>query len=477
MSTFQLDNTYIDDNRLFLINLSDIEGRLDPYYYKKDFKIIDEKFLRIPHTTFKKASIKIFSGITPKSKSDSYTTKEEGGIPFIRSGDFSQDNIIDFNKINYIKPEVHNILMKSSRLQQNDLLIAIVGATIGKVGIYAYNKEANINQAICAVRFQDDFLPSFIHIFLLTPLGQKIIDRLKRPVARANINLDEIGSILLPILDIEKQKEIIDFYYEKIKEKQAKEIEAEELLESIDTYLLNKLDIVLPQIDHDLDKRIFTVNFSEITHQRLDPDYNIKIKLLDNLHLKYQPIEVRKLIIKSPQYGANEIAIEPTTKDFTRYIRITDIQEDGTLKFTGIKTAEKIEKQYLLNYNDILFARSGSVGRCYIHKEVEQKAIFAGYLIRFILDEKKINPDYFFYYCQSSIYKFWVSAIERPAVQSNINSEEYKSLKIPLPSREKQDEIVRHIKSIRDKAKELQDEALEILENAKKEVEKMILGE
>ena len=141
-----------------------------------------------------------------------------------------------------------------------------------------------------------------------------------------------------------------------------------------------------------------------------------------------------------------------------------------------MKTANNILEQYTLNYNDILFARSGSVGRCYIHKNIDKEAIFAGYLIRFILDETKVNLNYFFYYCHSSIYKYWVSAIERPAVQSNINSEEYKSLKIPLPPLKKQNEIAKHIQNIRDKVKQLKKESVQDLENAKIEVEKMILG-
>jgi len=421
-------------------------------------------------------STSVFSGITPKSKGDSYTTISDG-IAFVRSGNFSQDNIIDFNKLNYIKYEVHNKTMKSSKLLKNDLLIAIVGATIGKVGIYNYDKEANINQAICAVRFKEEFLSHFVHIYLLTPLGQKIIDRLKRPVARANINLEEIGSIPLPFISVNKQKKIIEYYYKIIKQKRQKEKQAKALLDSIDDYLLNELGITLPKIDNSLEKRIFEVNLSDISGARIDPNYKIKIDNINNLTWKYSLCEVKNLMIGSAQYGANETAQAYKTDKDIRYIRITDIDEIGILKNNNMKTADTIQEQYMLNYNDILFARSGSVGRCYIHKNIEKKAIFAGYLIRFILDETIVNLDYFFFYCHSSIYKYWVSAIERPAVQSNINLEEYKSLKIPLPPIKKQNEIATHITSIRAKAKKLKTEAMQDLENAKLEVEKMILGE
>ena len=71
----------------------------------------------------------------------------------------------------------------------------------------------------------------------------------------------------------------------------------------------------------------------------------------------------------------------------------------------------------------------------------------------------------------------WVDAISRSAVQSNINSEEYKSLPIVLPPLEKQIEISEHITAIRNQAKQLQQQAKTDLEKAKQEVEAMILGD
>lgn len=44
---------------------------------------------------------------------------------------------------------------------------------------------------------------------LSSSIGQLNLDRLKRPVARANINLEEIGSILIPVPDLFQQNEIV----------------------------------------------------------------------------------------------------------------------------------------------------------------------------------------------------------------------------------------------------------------------------
>jgi len=214
--------------------------------------------------------------------------------------------------------------------------------------------------------------------------------------------------------------------------------------------------------------------FREIGGGRFDPEYISKIHYIESLQSKYPFIAMKDILVKQPQYGANEEAIDGNCQIDTRYIRITDIDEIGNLKQSGWKTAVNIEEQYSLSYNDVLFARSGSVGKCYIHKETSNPAIFAGYLIRFVFNEK-VNPDYIFYYCNSKLYWFWIRAIQRPAVQSNINSEEYKSLKIPLPPLEKQNKIVQYISEIRKQVKDLQIEATNILYHAKEKVEQIIL--
>ena len=96
----------------------------------------------------------------------------------------------------------------------------------------------------------------------------------------------------------------------------------------------------------------------------------------------------------SGQYGANESAQEFDKNEF-RYIRITDISENGVLKNTD-KQSIPIEgnEKYCLEEGDLLFARTGSVGRSYIYSEDDSDVpcAFAGYLIRYKIN-KKINID------------------------------------------------------------------------------------
>ena len=189
--------------------------------------------------------------------------------------------------------------------------------------------------------------------------------------------------------------------------------------------------------------KIFIVNRSEL-EGRIDPEMILySMKNVDNF--KYPYIQLKKMLLKSPQYGANEASVIRINNEQPRYIRITDIDENGTLRKELGATAETIDSKYILNNNDILFARSGAtVGKTYIHKVKKNnyKAFFAGYMIRFIVNPDIIIPDFLFIYTQLSVYKKWVKATQRAAGQPNINAEEYKSLKIPLPPLEIQQQIV-----------------------------------
>lgn len=151
----------------------------------------------------------IASGTTPPSGGEDYTTKENG-IMFVRSGDITNDcNIIDSDML-YITKECHNTKMKQSQLKSGDILIAIVGATIGAVNIYNYDLEANINQAIALVRVKRGINNLFITEQLRSSIGRLNLEHYKRPVARANINLDEIAQMELILPPLEIQDKIVE---------------------------------------------------------------------------------------------------------------------------------------------------------------------------------------------------------------------------------------------------------------------------
>ena len=186
-----------------------------------------------------------------------------------------------------------------------------------------------------------------------------------------------------------------------------------------------------------------TVNLKEIIGGRYDNSYVLFHHRL--LSYKYPSSPLQKFLIDKPQYGANEASISRESNEIPRYIRITDIDENGSLADNFGATAKKLESKYILKNNDILIARSGNtVGKSYIHKTetVNETCYFAGYLIKFVIDSNLILPDYVFIFTKLSVFTNWVKVTQRVTGQPNINAEEYSNLPIPVPPIEIQRKII-----------------------------------
>lgn len=152
------------------------------------------------------------------------------------------------------------------------------------------------------------------------------------------------------------------------------------------------------------------------------------------------------------KYGIPAASVPYNPKLFT-YLRITDITDDGRINKSGLVSVddEKAE-QYLLQPNDIVFARTGgSTGRNYFYDGTDGQFVYAGFLIKFSLDDSKVNPKYIKYYCQSKKYKNWVDSFNTGSTRGNINAQTYANMEIELPSREQQDFLVDILSSLDDK--------------------------
>ena len=142
-------------------------------------------------------------------------------------------------------------------------------------------------------------------------------------------------------------------------------------------------------------------------------------------------------------YGIGASAVDYRENLYT-YLRITDIKEDGTLDYTNLKSVDdKNAEKYILEKGDIVFARTGnSTGKAYYYDGEIQNLVYAGFLIKFSLDEKKVNPKFMKYYTMTKEYKNWVKEIQTGSTRGNINEKMYGNMKVKLPSRIYQDKMV-----------------------------------
>ena len=133
--------------------------------------------------------------------------------------------------------------------------------------------------------------------------------------------------------------------------------------------------------------------------------------------------------LKSGEYGSNSPADDYDGN--IRYVRITDITDEGNLN-NLLVSPRKIEEKYLLVKDDLLFARTGNtVGKTYLHNE--GKMVFAGYLIRYKLNKNIVLPQFAFAYTHTNDYYVWVEKTKKIGAQPNISATQYDEMPIPTP--------------------------------------------
>ena len=445
----------------------EISERLDPFYYSSGIKSFRQKLDKLNTKRLSDLIDGITKGETPLWRGDSYTDE---GVPFLKAQNINPEGIT--GEIAYIPTPVDS-RMRRSQLNGGELLYTMAG-TIGVATLFPTDYgRANINQAIAKITVKSGIDKEYLVIILNSDICKTQAKILVTAVAQPNINFEQIKSIRIPYMNEDTRNKIIKVYREDKKLIQYKKQKAQELLAGVDDYILDKLGISIDQADS---STTFSVWSDEIEN-RFDPKYMRSNKAFKDIEPKYKRVKLDDLLLQPPQYGANERAIEGNKKNDIRYIRITDIDENGSLVDDDWKTAEQIENKYLLENNDLLFARSGATaGKSYIHTNEASKAIFAGYLIRFKIDPKKASPNFVFILTKTSYYKLWKDLIQRPSGQPNINSEEFKSFELPLPPIETQNEIVIEVNKRNQEARALLDQINASLKEAKSKIEQMILG-
>jgi len=167
---------------------------------------------------------------------------------------------------------------------------------------------------------------------------------------------------------------------------------------------------------------------------------------------EYSTYTLEELSIGKGSYGIAASAV-PFDASLHTYLRITDINDDGSLNKSGLMSVDKDDAdKYLLKPNDIVFARTGnSTGRSYFYDGSDGELVYAGFLIKFSLDSTKVNPRILKYYTHSKPYYDWVQSFGTGSTRGNINAKTYGNMLITLPPKDEQDKIVSILKSLDDK--------------------------
>jgi len=328
---------------------------------------------------------------------------KDAGISILRSTNMQNDGTIDFSKL------ALRAIPKSKReakvLAPGDILLENSGGgprqPVGRVCYFEGDKRAHVagnfcrrlrpNQKLISPRFL------FWHLFYAHSRGETLRFQTQTTGIR-NLQFQSYSKQPLLLPSISEQRRIVQ--------------------------VLDHADC-LRKVSHDADAKSVRILPALFIKMFGDPATN---------PMGWTMSTLGQLADERPEYGANASACKPSN-DKPRYIRITDITENGSLSDKDVVSLDTDAwQQYLLDTGDVLFARSGNtVGKTYIYRPTDGRCSFAGYLIRFQFRSGKVDPWFIFGLSRTSYYRAWVESHKRVAGQPNINGKEYAALRIPEP--------------------------------------------
>ena len=389
------------------------------------------------------------------------------------------DAQVEVNNLMNISEEVFNILERYEILE-GELAISIAG-TIGKTTIL---KNIPIDKRViltenCAkilAKTNVDLLPEYLKICLELPIVKKQLDLNYIQTTIPKLGLDKIVGIKIPPIPcIQKQQEIVDYINEAYIQKRAKEVESQQLLDSIDGYLLKELGINIPEVKVNIGNRIFIVQHSELKGRYTPSLYKDSISLYSTI---YDNIPLSHLAYINPNTRISSLNNEMPIS-FVPMESVNEIYAEINDKNNCIVAVSKGFTRF--QEGDLLWAK---ITPCMENgKSAVAKDLINGYgcgSTEFHVIRPK-NNDLLVEYIHTLLHMKIVRQTAKlyfggSAGQQRVATDFLESFNVPLPSKTKQQEIVDYIANIRTRAKALQAEGKAILKDAKRKVEEMIIG-
>ena len=411
------------------------------------------------------------SGATPSRTIPEYYN---GNIPWLKTGDLN-DGYIDS-----VPEFISELALEKTSVRLNPIgtvLIAMYGATIGKLGIA--NIALTTNQACCACLPFSGVFNEYVFYFLMS--HKKEFIKRGEGGAQPNISKEKIVATLLPLPPEAEQHRIVA----KIKtilpyiDKYATAEDEVDNLNALFPELLKKsilqqavmgnlvpqdpndepASVLLEKIRAEKDALIKSGKIKKDKHEsiiyRKDNSYYEKRGKIESCLDEKLPFVIPESwgwerwgnISQSIQYGYNAPAKESGR---IKMVRISDIH-DNTVNWDRVPYCDIPECDiaiYLLKSNDILFARTGgTVGKTFLVKNVPMESIYAGYLIR-TRYSKHLCPEYLKLFMESSLYWNQLKVGTTATAQPNCNGKTLGNMLIPVPPLKEQKRIVAKIEEL-----------------------------
>ncbi len=373
------------------------------------------------------------SGGTPSRSNKTYYG---GNIPWLKTGDLNDGLISDIPE-SITEEAVANSSAKIN--PTGSVLIAMYGATIGKLGILTF--PATTNQACCACIEFNAIIQLYLFYFLLSQRNEFIAKG--GGGAQPNISKEIIVNTFIPLPPLSEQQHIvmeIEKWFALIDQIEQSKVNLQTIIKQTKSKILD-LAIhgkLVPQDPND-EPAIELL-------KRINPDFTP----CDNGHSEKFPYEIPESWVWCSHNSILDISggAQPSKNYFENkpkpnYIRLYQIRDYGESPvpvYIPINLASKQAKK-----GDILLARyGGSLGKVFHAEQGAYNVAMAKVIFKF---ENLIYKEFAYYYYLSDLYQGKLKEISRTA-QAGFNSTDFNDMYFPLPPLAEQQRIVQKIEEL-----------------------------
>ena len=179
---------------------------------------------------------KVGSGSTPKGGNAVYTST---GHCFVRSQNVGMGYLI-LDDVAHINDGIHQ-KHKATELKEDDVLLNITGASIGRTAIATKEIEGgNVNQHVCIIRANSKVSPKFLCNYIQTKKIQNYIQSLQTGGSREGLNFEQIRSFPISLPNIAEQNKIAQLF-DKLNERIATQNKIIEDLKKLKCAIIEKV--------------------------------------------------------------------------------------------------------------------------------------------------------------------------------------------------------------------------------------------
>lgn len=130
------------------------------------------------------------------------------GVPILRISNIQDGRIDAANRIVFFDPNDYRENLDRYRIVKGDLLIAMSGATTGKLGFNTEDKVYYLNQRVGKFEPTERLDKRFLYHFLSTKVEENL--GISAGTAQPNLSTEQIKGFVLPLPSIEEQQRIVD---------------------------------------------------------------------------------------------------------------------------------------------------------------------------------------------------------------------------------------------------------------------------